>query len=63
MDVKVTVSDARKLSYCLAGCRKVCRKYGINFREFIRCGIDADELREIDDAQIKKLIEAAEHGE
>ena len=59
--MKITVSDARALSYCLLGVRRVCSKYGLDFKAFIREGLDEEELAGIDDAQIKKLIEAA-HG-
>ena len=59
--MKVTVADARKLSYCLLGVRRVCHRYGLDFKAFIREGIDAEVLERIDDAQIQRLIEAA-HG-
>lgn len=59
--MKVTVAHARALSYCLTGVRRVCNKYGLDFKAFIRDGLDEEALARIDDAQIKKLIEAA-HG-
>lgn len=59
--MKITVAHARSLSYCLTGVRRVCSKYGLDFRAFLREGIDEDALRHIDDAQVQKLIEAA-HG-
>ena len=59
--MKITVADARMQGYCLAGIRRVCTKYGLDFRAFIRDGLEAEDLARIDDAQVRKLIEAA-HG-
>lgn len=55
-------ADVRAAGYCLNyGAREFCRRYGLDFRRFVREGIPVDELQSINDAQLARVIEVA-HG-
>lgn len=63
MGVLVTLADARAVQYCSQGLRDTCTQYGLSWDKFIKEGYDADELRQLDDAMINKVIEIAEERE
>lgn len=57
--MKVKLEHARRLHYCSSGIRQFCSKYNIDFRDFIRNGIDAKELEKLDDGLSNRMINLA----
>lgn len=57
--IKVTVQDAISLGYCIKGIREFCKTHGIDFREFVRDGIDEEVLLSTKDAMALKVVELA----
>lgn len=41
---KVTMSEIRELRYCASGAKTWCERYGFDFRELVRDGLDADAV-------------------
>lgn len=60
--IRVTGATLRKGGVCLNGARRMCPSLGLDFRRLIRHGYSVDELRHIDDATVRRLIEIAERG-
>lgn len=50
-------SHLDELGYCARGSRRWCASAGINWAEFVRCGIDADVLLATGDAMAIRLVE------
>jgi hypothetical protein len=57
MGVIVTITDVRMAGHCVAGARDWFRAYDLDFREFVRNGMDSDILLATDDALAKQVIE------
>lgn len=55
----VTFADARSLGYCSRGLRSFCEQHGIDWREFVRNGIDEQNLAGITDPMVQRVIERA----
>jgi hypothetical protein len=55
----VTVHHARRAGYCIKGCRAFAQRYGLDWRQFVRQGIDAEKLESTGDAMAKKAVEIA----
>lgn len=45
----IRISDGRAIGYCAAGQRHWFKKHGLDFKDFLRNGIDAEIVREIGD--------------
>lgn len=65
--ILITINDVRKAGHCVAGARRWFEGHGIDFREFVRDGIDAETLAATGDALALQVIEAkaqreAAHG-
>jgi len=58
--MQVYIQDARALGYCSRGMREMCEQKGLSWENFLKNGIDAEELRKLDDSMANKLIEQAE---
>ena len=58
----VTMKHLRRLGYCASGCRKFAERHGIDFRAFVRDGIDADRLAATGDGMAMAAVEEAKHG-
>jgi len=59
--MKITVSDIRDQGYCVIGIRDWFSANGFSraeFREFLRHGIDSDEIVSRGDEIAKKVVEA-----
>lgn len=54
----VRIEDARALRYCTTGLQRGAARWGLNFRDFIRNGIEADRLPQ-DDPMIQRMIAQA----
>ena len=46
--------------YCSRGMRDFAERYGLDWEDFLRNGIDAEILRAIDDHMVKAVIAEAE---
>lgn len=64
----VTINDAVSLGYCRKGGRAFAERYGFNWLEFLKNGIDSSQLDGIDDEMVRAVVEQsrrreeAEHG-
>lgn len=57
-DLHITITDVRRV-FCVNGARKWAASQGIDFADFIKNGLPADELLgRGDDALIERVIEA-----
>ena len=60
----LTSQDCRTVGLCVVpGQRDFCRAHGIDFRSFIKNGIDTAELVHIQDANLERAIAEAERRE
>jgi hypothetical protein len=57
MGVRVTINDIRLAGHCVSGARDLFRAYDIDFREFIRNGMDSDDFLATGDAFAKQVVE------
>lgn len=53
----ITITDIRLAGHCVAGARDWFAAYDLNFRDFIRNGIDADVLLATGDALAVQVVE------
>lgn len=53
----ITITDIRLAGHCVAGSRDWFAAYGLDFRDFIRNGIDAEVLLATGDALAEQVIE------
>lgn len=60
---KVYVRHIREAGYCVTGLRLWCKERGFNFKNFIRSGIDAEELERLDDHMVRTVIQKAKEEE
>ncbi len=58
-DVIVTMHDLRKLRYCSKGARAFFIRNGLDWNDFLKNGIPASRLAQLDDVMATKAIEAA----
>ena len=58
--MKVYVRHMRAAGVCVKGSREWCKANNIDFREFVRDGIDAEILKRLNDPITNRLVEAAE---
>lgn len=58
-DFIVTIQDARALGYCRRGSYVFSQRYGIDWTDFVRNGVRASVLRQIDDDMVKSLLQQA----
>ena len=57
MGVNVTITDIRLAGHCVAGARDWFKAYDLDFREFIRNGMDSDILLATGDGLAVQVIE------
>lgn len=46
---------------CLGGAKIFCARYGIDYKDFLANGVDAERLLSIDDAMGHQVVEAAQN--
>ncbi|HGB3471683.1 TPA: hypothetical protein ACIVB1_001973 [Salmonella enterica subsp. diarizonae serovar 61:l,v:z35] len=62
--LQVTLVHIRQAGYCPQGARQFARRYGLDFRQFIRDGyIDSEILLATGDALAVRLVEYARQDE
>ncbi|MFW6002385.1 MAG: hypothetical protein ACOCQD_03515 [archaeon] len=53
---KMYVQDLRKAKYCLKGSRRMFKRLGLDWQDFLKNGIDVEELeKKVDDAMVTKF--------
>lgn len=60
---RITLSDLRVGGYCVDGSRRWFEAQQLDFRDFIRNGIDVETVRPIDDPIVRRCIQIAEERE
>ncbi len=57
----IRIEHARQLRYCSRGMRKLCMRYGIDYLDFVKNGIDGEYLLKItnNDWMVQKVMEIA----
>ena len=55
--MKVTITDVRLAGHCVAGARDWFKGYDLDFKDFIRNGIDAEVLLALNDATANQVVE------
>lgn len=58
----ITVNDVATLGYCRRGCRELAKRYGFDWSDFVKNGIDSSRLEPIDDVMVKQIIEHAKRA-
>jgi hypothetical protein len=53
----ITITDIRLAGHCVSGARDWAQAYGIDFRDFIRNGIDSEVLLATGDAMAEQVIQ------
>jgi hypothetical protein len=59
--VRVTIQDARELGFCVGGTRTFLERHGLDFKAFLRDGLDAQDLLATGDAMAERVVAHA-HG-
>ena len=65
MDVagrRITVDHMRATGLCVHGARTWFARYALDFRAFLRDGIDAETLLATGDAMARRVVEQAREG-
>lgn len=55
-DNRITIEDARRAGYCVRGLKYWCVERGIDFKSFVKNGIDVDEIEGFKDAHIQRIL-------
>lgn len=50
----ITVGSCRKAGYCLKGVKEWCKRNGVDYKSFVRHGVDSDTLP--NDYYVNQLI-------
>ena len=58
-DVIVTINDVRAVGLCVNGSRAWFARHGLDFRAFLRDGLDAQTLLATGDAMALRVVERA----
>ena len=53
----IVLADCRKVFYCSKGIRVFCKKYKLDYIDFLKNGIEADKLLELNDSMANKIVE------
>lgn len=52
----LTITDVRAAGHCVKGARPWFAAYGLDFRDFVKNGIESDRLAALDDAILNQVI-------
>ena len=58
-DVIVTIDDVRAVGLCVNGSRAWFERHGLDFRTFLREGLDAQTLLATGDAMAQRVVDCA----
>lgn len=53
---RVTIQDARELGFCVSGTRMFMERHGLDFKAFLRDGLDASDLLATGDAMAERVV-------
>lgn len=56
----ITVQHLRLVKYCASGSKGFFNRYGLDFKDFIKNGIDSKVLLATGDPMAKAIVEAAQ---
>lgn len=62
---RIYIGDIQKANHCVSGARQWFRSHGLDFRAFLRDGIDAQTLLDTGDPLAVRVVsraEADDHG-
>ncbi len=54
---RITIQDVRVAGYCASGARRWFESYGLDFRAFMRDGIDREPFLATGDAMAARVVE------
>ena len=54
--VRVTIQDARELGFCVGGTRTFMERHGLDFKAFLRDGLDAADLLATGDSMAERVV-------
>ena len=57
---RVKMVHLQRCGFCARGARRWFEAHNLDFRDFLKCGIDAETLRATDDARAQRAVEEAE---
>ena len=57
--MKVFARDAMEMKYCIAGQKKFCENHNIDFRKFVKEGIDCEVFLKTKDEMAIRMVEHA----
>ena len=66
--MRITIHDTRKCGYCIQATRPWMQNHGFDFRDFVKNGIDWEDMKHIDEEVVHRayqqacLREASEDG-
>lgn len=55
--MRVTIDDIRKAGHCVKGAREWFARHGLDFRDFVRNGIDEETFLASGDAMAREIVE------
>lgn len=55
---KITIDDVRKTGHCVAGAREWFARHGLDFRDFIRNGIEEERFLASGDVIATEVVKA-----
>jgi len=58
--VRVTIQDARELGFCVGGTRTFMERHGLDFKAFLRDGLEAKDLLATGDAMAERVVAHAQ---
>ena len=61
--MRITMTDVRNAGHCAKGARSWFREHGLDFRAFLREGIDADTFVAKGDALAARVVEMKQKRE
>lgn len=57
MAERITINDIRKAGFCASGARGTIEHYGVDFRDFMKNGMDQDEFLAIGEGFARIVVE------
>lgn len=55
---KITITDLRRAGHCASGIRRWFEAQGLDFRDFLKNGIDEETLRATGDGQVLNALDS-----
>lgn len=57
MTERITITDVRDAGFCASGARRWFEAYGLDFRDFVKHGISAEDLLATNDSYADRVVE------